>query len=170
MARYLIKVGDNEYDVTVDYRQRGHKVTLNGREMIAAATELGGTRAELLVENRSYEVDVRADGGGNRRTVFMLGVEVPVEIEDYNLAKMRQRAGMSSGQEAAKVVLAPMPGLVLEAKVAPGDAVKKGDPLMVIEAMKMENVIKSPADAVVAKVAVEAGASVDKGGTLVEFE
>lgn len=67
-------------------------------------------------------------------------------------------------------VKAPMPGLVLEINVKAGDQVKKGDTLLVLEAMKMENSIKSPTDAVVHSVAVNKGQAVDKNAVLVNFD
>ena len=65
---------------------------------------------------------------------------------------------------------APMPGLILDIQVSEGDAVKEGDALLVLEAMKMENVILSPRDGVVKKIAVSRGMAVDKKHLLVEFE
>ena len=63
-----------------------------------------------------------------------------------------------------------MPGMILEIKVQAGDKVQKLRPLVVIEAMKMENIIKSPVDAVIKKVSVAAGKSVEKNDILIEFE
>ncbi|MBK8500165.1 MAG: acetyl-CoA carboxylase biotin carboxyl carrier protein subunit [Flavobacteriales bacterium] len=64
---------------------------------------------------------------------------------------------------------APMPGLVLNILVKPGDTVRKNDPVLVLEAMKMENVIKAPADAVVKAIAAEKGKPVEKGQLLISF-
>ena len=61
---------------------------------------------------------------------------------------------------------APMPGTILKVNVANGQAVKKGDVLMVLEAMKMENEIMAPSDGTVASVNVQVGASVDSGAVL----
>ena len=67
-------------------------------------------------------------------------------------------------------VKAPMPGLVLNVLVETGQEVKKGDKLLVLEAMKMENIIKAAGDGKVGRIAVEKGQAVDKNQTLIEFE
>jgi biotin carboxyl carrier protein len=67
-------------------------------------------------------------------------------------------------------VKAPMPGLVLNVLVEAGQEVKKGDKLLVLEAMKMENIIKAAGDGKVARIAVDKGQAVEKNQTLVEFE
>ena len=67
-------------------------------------------------------------------------------------------------------VKAPMPGLVLDIKVQPGDTIKKGDTLLILEAMKMENAIKSPIDATVKSVEVAPQQAVDKNAILVHFQ
>ena len=65
---------------------------------------------------------------------------------------------------------APMPGLILDIQVSEGQEVKEGDALLVLEAMKMENVILSPRDGVIKTISVEKGSAVDKKNLLVEFE
>ena len=66
----------------------------------------------------------------------------------------------------AQTINAPMPGTILKVNVSNGQAVKKGDVLMILEAMKMENEILAPCDATVSSVNVSAGQSVDSGATL----
>lgn len=67
-------------------------------------------------------------------------------------------------------VKAPMPGLVLDVKVQSGDTIKKGETLLILEAMKMENAIKSPIDALVKSVEVKPQQAVDKNAVLVHFQ
>jgi biotin carboxyl carrier protein len=78
--------------------------------------------------------------------------------------------GMSSAT-ANKVnnIKAPMPGLIINLKVAEGDTVKAGDQLLILEAMKMENILKSPGDGVIKKIKVKKGDSVEKNQVLIEF-
>ena len=63
-----------------------------------------------------------------------------------------------------------MPGLVLEVLVKPGQTVKKGDKILVLEAMKMENIIKSPGEGIVKECLAEVGATVEKNQILINFE
>ncbi|WP_317172157.1 acetyl-CoA carboxylase biotin carboxyl carrier protein subunit [Hymenobacter sp. BRD67] len=62
-----------------------------------------------------------------------------------------------------------MPGLIIDIRVQPGQAVLKGDPLLVLEAMKMENILKAPADGTIGSIKVDLRANVTKGQVLVQF-
>jgi biotin carboxyl carrier protein len=73
---------------------------------------------------------------------------------------------MSGGTQGANKVTAPMPGTILNVKVSAGQAVKKGDTICVLEAMKMENDIPAPCDGTIASVNVQKGASVNAGDIL----
>ncbi len=170
MPRYLVNIDDKEFDIELEYRSDGYRATVDGVEARVACHRLGETRSVLLVDDRSFEVDVSSDGFEDTRTVFMLGTEIPAKVEEYHLAKLRRTAGMTTEVSVQKKLMAPMPGMILEVKVKPGDKVAKGDPLVVIEAMKMENVIKAPGEAVVKSVDVAQGASVEKGDQMLEFE
>ena len=68
-----------------------------------------------------------------------------------------------------KDIKAPMPGLILDLKVKPGDEVKKGDVVLILEAMKMENIIKAPGDGLVKAVKVNLKQSVEKNQVLIQF-
>ena len=70
----------------------------------------------------------------------------------------------------ANNIKAPMPGLILKTLVNEGDAVKSGDPLFILEAMKMENVFKAPDDAVIKKILIKQGDTVDKNQELIVFD
>jgi len=74
-----------------------------------------------------------------------------------------------AGRPGPAIVVAPMPGIILEVHVAPGAAVRRGDALVVLEAMKMRNTIRAPRDAVVLEVAVDAGVHVGPGDPLVRL-
>jgi biotin carboxyl carrier protein len=65
---------------------------------------------------------------------------------------------------------APMPGVVLDIKIAPGDEIKKGDPLIILEAMKMENVLSAPVDCIISSIEVKKKETVEKNTLLIKFK
>jgi biotin carboxyl carrier protein len=173
MPHYTVTVNDHEFDIVLEYTSGRLTAIVNGKERGVDVHKLQDTRSLILIDNHSLEVDVRTNGKGTaagERIVFMRGREIPVVVEDYSLAQMRKTAGMKAGAKAETSFPAPMPGLVVDVLVEPGQSVKAGDPLVIIEAMKMENILKARSAATVKAVPVEKGKSVEKGDTLVEFE
>jgi len=170
MRRYQVDVDGKSFDIQIEYSSEKYVLTCNGRSIDAVAHILGESRALLLIDGESYEVDVRSNGYETSKTVFMKSMEISVTIEDYNLAQLRRTAGMTSDIKMEKQLKAAMPGLVLEVKAGPGESVKKGQPLLLIEAMKMENIIKSPGQGKIKTVRVAKGQSVEKNDILLEFE
>lgn len=138
---------------TADVRQTGpglYSVMHNGRSH------------NVLVQKEDMENGtVRMRIGGGTYTVAM---------EDER-SRLVQLLGLDKVKGAVlKELKAPMPGLVLKVLVKEGDTVKKNDPLLILEAMKMENVIKCTADAVVKKVHAQERSAVEKGQLLLSFE
>lgn len=106
---------------------------------------------------KAYRVNVN----GN---VYEITLEV---IDKSEIKEQPAKAEASTPVQAGdKTISAPMPGTILKVNVANGQTVKKGDVLMILEAMKMENEIMAPADATVASVNVNQGASVEAGTVL----
>ena len=93
-------------------------------------------------------------------------IKAPAKEEPKAQAPAAPAAPSPAG---AKTVAAPMPGNILKVNVKAGQSVKKGDVLMILEAMKMENEIMAPSDAVVSSVSVSAGSTVEAGAVLWQF-
>lgn len=170
MARYHVVVDDREFDIELKYRSKKYEIVINGRTKQIESHRLGDSRSLLLIDNRTLEVDVRANGTGRVKTVFMKGLEIPVTVEDYQLARLRRTTGMTAGPAIESVLKAPMPGLVIDIRVQVGQQVEPGDPLVAIEAMKMENIIKARGTGRIKKIAVEKGKTIEKGDLILEFE
>ena len=122
----------------------------------------------ITVNGVSYEVEVEEIGGA---PVFAAApvaapAAAPAPVAAPKAAPAPAAAPAAAGKETVK---APMPGTINAVKVAAGQAVKKGDVLVILEAMKMENEIKAPVDGTVASVNVAQGASVNTGDVLVSL-
>lgn len=131
----------------------------------------GNNRFHVLRDNKSYEVEIlNADLEVKTMTVKVNGRSYDVALTD-RYDELLKSLGMDK-TAGAKVneMKAPMPGLVLDVRVTEGQAVSKGDALVVLEAMKMENILKSPADVVVKKIIAKKGTAVEKNEVLVLFE
>jgi len=138
----------------------------------AATVELGDLPGE--VDDAAPPIVVgaisRTDGGAVRVEVVAGGWRFELEVEPARRATLRERATRAAsavGSGGAMEVHAMIPGRVVAVAVAAGDAVKRGAQLLVVEAMKMQNDVPSPADAVVARVSVSPGDTVELGDLLV---
>ena len=115
-------------------------------------------------ENRSIEVVVTEKNGGY--LVMLNGRQILVELGDLRNA-LRQA---HQGQAGVAQVRAPMPGKIIRVLVKAGDEVQANQGILVMEAMKMQNEIKSPKQGIVKKLGVTAGSAVNSGDLLVEVE
>ena len=131
----------------------------------------GDGRYHLLVDGQTHHAElVSADYAAHQYIFRVNGAAYTVHIADQ-YERLVQQLGLSvGGSQKQNTVKAPMPGLVLNVLVTPGQAVVKGDPLLILEAMKMENVLKAVSDGTVKTVNVAKGAAVDKGHLLLEME
>lgn len=118
----------------------------------------------ITVNGVTYDVDVEEVAAG-AAPAARPAAPAPVAAAPAPVAAPVPAAPVSVA--AGESIKAPMPGTILDIKVKAGDAVKKGDVLCILEAMKMENEIMAPADAKVAQVVVAKGASVNSGDVLV---
>lgn len=145
--------------------------SLNGEAFRWDILQVKPSSFHVIRDGVSYRVDlVEADPEGKHYRLLVNGQEYEVDVRDrYDL--LLEKLGMEDLQgKKVDNVKAPMPGKVLDVQVEQGAEVKEGDPLLVLEAMKMENVIKAPGDGVVKAVHVGVSDPVEKNTVLVEFE
>ena len=130
----------------------------------------GPGQYSLMLNGRSHRVLVLKEDKENKTVRMRIGAHTyTVQLEDEQ-AHLIHALGLDKAAGAAvKEIKAPMPGLVLKMLVNEGDAVKKNDPVLILEAMKMENVIKSPGEGTVRKIHALEKTAVEKGQLLVGF-
>ena len=169
-AKYQIDVDGHSYEVTPDKKDPLQGAVAKDSYRL----DLQGNAQEgfhLLLEDRSMEVQIlEVDYATKSLTLDINGKQYQVEARD-RFDRLLKRLGMEDlGAGAVHDLKAPMPGLVLETKVEAGTAVTRGQALVVLEAMKMENVLKAEADAVVKEIPIVQGQAVEKNQILVSFE
>ena len=118
----------------------------------------------VIVNGKSYEVEVEEKGGAVSAPAAAPVVSAPAVSEAPKAAP-----APAAAPAGATAVNSPMPGTIMSISVKPGDSVKAGDVLCILEAMKMENEIVAPKDATVASVNVNQGQSVNSGDLLVSL-
>ena len=156
----------NPVQVSVDHGE----FMLDGKSVAAEVERIGPDSFQIRSSGQNHRVHVvRIEA--DTQTVFLKvnGKRAQVKLTS-EIDKMLQRLGINVGAGAkASNLKAPMPGMIHSVLVEAGQKVAKGDPLLILEAMKMENVLKSPVDAVIGKVHVQKATNVDKGALLITF-
>lgn len=164
--RYVVLIDGQSIEVDVD----GEHVTVAGHTHSATLNAIPGTPLrQLLLDGRPLTLAVESLGRG-RWALGPGGERLEVEVLDERTRHIRSLTGGGDQRRAAGILKAPMPGLVARVQVQPGDQVEAGAPLVVLEAMKMENELKAAAAGLVKAVRVTPGEAVEKGQVLVEFE
>jgi biotin carboxyl carrier protein len=171
-TRHMWKVstGQKEFDIEWESVKEGTG-KLNGEAFSLSVTGSAEGGFHILKGNKSYRADVlKANPKEKTFLVRVNGEKFTLQVKD-KFDQLLAEMGLSNmAQKKINEMRSPMPGLVLDIQVKPGDTVKTGDVLLILEAMKMENVLKSPTDGVIKKIAVEKGKAVEKNEILIHFE
>jgi pyruvate carboxylase subunit B len=163
----VVEVGGERIVVDLD----GDVATVDGAEVRATIAEVEGTPVRLVtIGDEMHRVLARRSGTRGRYTMSLDGYRFEVEALDERTRAIRDLSAASAAATGPAPLLAPMPGLIVRVAVAEGDEVRAGQPLVVMEAMKMENELRSPAAGRVRTVAARVGSAVEKGALLVELE
>lgn len=157
----------NSYQIDT---QKG-EMYINSEKMKVDIHKENAFLQHVLADNHSYKVSIHKIDKENKevtlvingkKTVIVLRSQTEMLLASLGLHKM-----LASKLDSIK---APMPGLIQTIMVTEGQSVQKGEPLLILEAMKMENVIKSPANVVIDKILVTAKTTVEKGHVMISFK
>ncbi|OCX50599.1 acetyl-CoA carboxylase biotin carboxyl carrier protein subunit [Mucilaginibacter sp. PPCGB 2223] len=164
---YSIKVNDSfSFETTL----KKDVLSINNNEVKADISKLGAGMYHIISKNQSYRVEVVSlDRAVKTAEIKVNGNTYQVKAKDQFDALLEQLGMSNLNSNKVADIKAPMPGLVLKVLVAEGAEVKKGDNLFVLEAMKMENIIKAPADAIIKSIKIKPADKVEKGQLLILF-
>lgn len=167
-TRYYVQWAGEERVVEIRQGENGLEAVVDGtaHPVDVTAVEDSGL-LNMLVDNRSWTYAARFENGAAMLSFHEREVRVPIEDERGRLARLA--TGGAGGGGGDSEVTSVMPGVVKEVLVGADETVDAGQPLLILEAMKMENEIRAPRQGVVATVHVDAGQAVEKGAQLVSL-
>lgn len=135
------------------------------------AVSIDENKYHILKDNQSYHAEiVETDFIQKKYTVKVNNNSYTVKIGNELDALIKEMGFEVGASKQVNAIKAPMPGLILEVSVSEGQEVEENDPLLILEAMKMENSIVSPRSGKIKSVVAIKGAAVEKGQLLIEFE
>lgn len=168
VREYWAMLGDAGYAVRIVPEGDGARVVVNDVEHWVAAYQRDGRSVFLLLDAAPHSLELRKVGDEDYRVHGATG-DLVVSVRNP-LAERLRRSADTHGKTRTIEVRAPMPGLVISVAAQAGSRVEPESPLVVLEAMKMQNALTSPARAVVREVRVRQGQSVEGDAVLVVLE
>lgn len=165
----MLKVSVNSQ--VFDIQTNKSDLLLNNEILNWDLVRISEGKFHILYNNHSYNAEVLEADYGTKSFRIKLNTNVYNLVAKDRFDELLEKLGMGDAA-SAKVndLKAPMPGLIVEIKVQVGDTFKKGDSLLILEAMKMENVLKSQSDGKVKSIKIVAKQNVEKNQILIEFE
>lgn len=164
--KYVTTIEEKEHSIEVlDERH----IILDGQPMEVDFQSVSGQPVfSLLVDGKSYEAYVDLTDDGLR--VLMRGILYHAKVEDEREKRLRAAAGGGVIEGGEFHLKSPMPGLVVAVPVSEGQKVEKGQVLLVLESMKMQNELKAPRAGTVSRIRIKAGESVEQKQTLLSVQ
>jgi biotin carboxyl carrier protein len=162
--KYEITIGDTTRHVDIEPSGDGHyRVRWEGETHEVDLLRPTPEAYQMIIDGESWEAGAVATADGF--LVDVMGLSTEVAVVDPRRRALKLSAGATTGMVATQ-----MPGRVVRLLAKVGDPVRKGQPVIVVEAMKMENEMKSPIDGVVGEILVAEGQAVESGTKLVRVD
>ena len=165
----VTRIGRKNTNVTISDKKNGYEISLGDKSFLASIKyELGGTLAELSIDGILHSIKVAPVIGGYR--LRLRGVEQVVRVMNSRIAELSDLMPDKLPADTSKFLLCPMPGLMVSILVSEGDIIEEGQALAMVEAMKMENVLRAEKPGKVSKISVSEGDSLAVDEIIMEFE
>lgn len=144
--------------------------SINDQEIDWDIISLGNDRFHIIYKSNSYQAELIECNLEEKSFLFDInGQRQEVIVKDKLDLLLNKMGLIDLKSNKMNDIKAPMPGLILSINIKEGEEVKKGDAIMILEAMKMENVLKSPGDGIVKSIVARKGDSVEKNQVLIHF-
>jgi biotin carboxyl carrier protein len=160
-----LNIGNQLYKLQVEFKNGQYHVNLDGKEYLVNSSVISDHCLSLLVNGKAFTVYLTEANG---KKYISIGGEQFL-VQETALESVRASSRDSSGIAEEPVAASPMPGKVVKILVKAGDKVERGQGLVIVEAMKMENEIKSPVNGTVEKINFAPGDLVDAAQPIIEI-
>lgn len=169
-SKAMLKIQLNS-DKNFVTEQNGDTILIDGETLNWDLHQTAENSFHILHKHQAYRIEViEANYEEKKFTLQINGNSYQLTAKDSLDLLLKKMGIQENTVKIAKDIKAPMPGLVIDIAVKIGDEIKKGDTLMILEAMKMENALKAPNDVIIKAILVEQGKSVEKNELLISFE
>lgn len=163
------------YSVNIDksaikVEKSGDSILINEEILKWDFKKTGDKFYHIIHDGKSFNLEMVSIDSEEKIIILKINNKsATIKLQDkFDL--LLEKLGMNTFKgDHAKEIKAPMPGLIFDIKVSEGEDVKKGDPVLILEAMKMENIIKSPSDGIIKTIRIKKGDSVEKNQVLIQF-
>ena len=163
--KYITTIDDKQFVVEIIDEKH---VSVDGKVYEIDFESVAGQPVySLIVDGRSHESYIYQ--GDDNWQVLMRGRLYPVQVEDEREKRLRAAAGGGIAETGEYHLRAPMPGLVVAIPVSEGQPVKRGEVILILESMKMQNELKAPRDGTIGRLRVRPGETVEQKQTLLSL-
>jgi biotin carboxyl carrier protein len=166
-VQYEVEINGRRRRVAIERADRVARVTIDGRPFDVDAARVDAHTLSLIVNGRTYEIAIAPDPASSSLAVTVGAALVRVSLNGRGRWRRTDAGAAATGPER---VVAPMSGKIVRVLVQSGEAVHARQPLVVVEAMKMENELKTPKAGKVLEIRVSVGQAVEKGEILAVIE
>ena len=160
--KYITTIGERQYTIEIN---RDDQITIDDVAYPIDLRAIDEATFSLLIDNTSHEALVEATNGEIQ--VLLRGRLYTARVEDERASRLSRSGGGLHAGSGEVTIKSPMPGLIVAVTVSVGEVVKKGQTVVVLESMKMENELKAPRDGTITSIKISPRQSVEQGQPLV---
>jgi len=164
--KYVARINDQEFEISIEGE---NQIVVDGETYSIDFRSVGGQAVfSLILEGRSFEALVQPSPEGMQ--VLLRGHLFPVQVEDERQRRLRESTSSKAAETGIVFLKSPMPGLIVSVQVAAGQHVEKGENLVILESMKMQNELKAPRAGSIKQVRIKTGERVEQNQILLTMD
>lgn len=164
--KYIARINDQEFEISIEGE---NQIVVDGETYSIDFRSVGGQAVfSLILDGRSFEALVQPSPEGTQ--VLLQGHLFPVQVEDERQRRLRESTTSKAAETGIIYLKSPMPGLIVSVQVQVGQLVERGQNLVILESMKMQNELKAPRAGTIEQVRIKHGDRVEQNQILLTMD